>query len=271
MYFNWEKLNTPLVRISYDIIMVLLAAFITISSLFQNQPDITDEQQYLVKRVDFFIWLIFVFDYCLRFMLTKQKWLFVKHNVIDLISILPLDVLFQGLRIARIFRVFYMLRIFIYLTRFYNRLNKIITTNNFHHMLWFTFTVIFSGAIAIAYIDNMSVGDALWWSFVTTTTVGYGDIAPSSLGGRIIAVFLMIVGIGFLSTLTSTISTFFLAKEKKSCRDQIIEQIIVKLEDFSSLRIEDIDDIHAILISLKTRQLKNQDLITNSFQKTQET
>ena len=108
------------------------------------------------------------------------------------------------------------------------------------------------GAIAISYIDNMDIGDAFWWSFVTTTTVGYGDIAPQSFGGRIVAVFLMLIGIGFLSTLTSTISTFFInGNETSSYRNETIDQIILKLKNFQDLTVDELHDMHEVLVSLK--------------------
>ncbi len=58
------------------------------------------------------------------------------------------------------------------------------------------------------YYEKMTFPDALWWSYVTATTVGYGDLSPVSTGGRIIASLLMLTGIGFLSLLTGTIASF---------------------------------------------------------------
>jgi voltage-gated potassium channel len=52
-------------------------------------------------------------------------------------------------------------------------------------------------------------GDGIWWAIVTATTVGYGDISPSTLWGRIIAVLLMLVGIGLVSTLAASITSYF--------------------------------------------------------------
>jgi voltage-gated potassium channel len=75
------------------------------------------------------------------------------------------------------------------------------------------------GTIGISYAENLVFGDALWWSFVTTTTVGYGDISPKTALGKLIAVMLMIVGIGFLGMLTGTISTYFINKVKKPKTD----------------------------------------------------
>jgi len=52
-------------------------------------------------------------------------------------------------------------------------------------------------------------GDAVWWGFVTFTTVGYGDFYPTDAGGRIVAVILMLGGVAFLGTLAGTLSAFF--------------------------------------------------------------
>ncbi len=191
--------NLERFRISYDIAMAMLALVIIASLFYQGRSDLTEDQLYVIRQIDLAIWLIFVADYVIRFILAKNKVLFLRTNIIDLVSIIPLDMSFQALRLARAInviralKIFYLFRVFIYLNRIYKRISAVLTTNNFHHVLWLTVSTIFCGAIAISYIEDMQFGDALWWSFVTTTTVGYGDIAPSSLWGRMVAVFLMIM------------------------------------------------------------------------------
>lgn len=254
MIAKLEEINAAHFRIAYDVIMALLAMTIIASLFLQGRSDLTDEQLNFIKQIDFTVWIIFVTDYIVRFILAKDKFAFFKKNFIDLISILPFDMAFQGLRAIRVLRLFYMFRVFIYLNRLYKRLEHLLTMNDFHHMIWFTFMVIFGGAIAISYIEDMSIGDALWWSFVTTTTVGYGDIAPASTGGRLVAALLMIIGIGFISSLTGTIATYFINSRGASYQDETIQQIVKKIEDFPHLSIDDINDIHSVLIALKNKE-----------------
>ncbi len=53
-------------------------------------------------------------------------------------------------------------------------------------------------AVGFAFFEGKSFGDALWWSVVTTTTTGYGDISPQTLGGRVMAGFVMLTAILFV-------------------------------------------------------------------------
>ena len=62
-----------------------------------------------------------------------------------------------------------------------------------------------------------SIGSGLWWAVQTVTTVGYGDTVPTSLTGRLVAVFVMLFGIGFLTVITASITSTFVAR---SHRDQ---------------------------------------------------
>jgi voltage-gated potassium channel len=60
---------------------------------------------------------------------------------------------------------------------------------------------------------NIWVG--LWWSIQTTTTVGYGDVVPGSVSGRVIAAFVMVVGIGFITVSTAGIASAFIEAARR--------------------------------------------------------
>lgn len=84
-----------------------------------------------------------------------------------------------------------------------------------------TLLTMFIGTIGIHTFEFMkndsisNIWDAIWWSFVTITTVGYGDIFPVTAGGRITAVFVMLMGIGFLGMFTATIASIFVEDKLK--------------------------------------------------------
>ncbi len=73
-------------------------------------------------------------------------------------------------------------------------------------LILITVIVLVSSAIISLVEPDFTFGDALWWSMVTLTTVGYGDLTPKTFPGRSIAVLIMILGIGLLTTASITIS-----------------------------------------------------------------
>ena len=85
-------------------------------------------------------------------------------------------------------------------------------------------------SVAMTYFEHMAFKDALWWSFVTATTVGYGDLSPASGAGRIIACCLMLVGIGLIGSLTSTITSFFLRDTSKEPSSDKVEMVVAMYE-----------------------------------------
>ena len=116
---------------------------------------------------------------------------------------------------SRVFKISRITRIILFGKKFLRGCLTLIKTNGLHYMIFFTTAIVFSGAVGILDFEKpygtiTNFGDALWWSMVTTATVGYGDLAPVSAGGRILAAFMMIAGIGFLGMVTGSIATFFL-------------------------------------------------------------
>jgi voltage-gated potassium channel len=78
---------------------------------------------------------------------------------------------------------------------------------------------------AFASGDFPSLWDGIWWAFTTSTTVGYGDLYPTTVQGRIIGMALMFVGIGFLSLLTASVASRFVKQERGSEHDEVMETL----------------------------------------------
>jgi voltage-gated potassium channel len=74
-----------------------------------------------------------------------------------------------------------------------------------------------ASGIAVTLVDQdqfPSIGSGLWWAVQTVTTVGYGDNVPGTLPGRLVAVLVMLFGIGFLTVITAAISSTFVARSR---------------------------------------------------------
>ncbi len=75
-----------------------------------------------------------------------------------------------------------------------------------------------SGVLMTWLEPGISFGNGLWWSLVTLTTVGYGDISPASPGGRVLAIIIMFFGIGLLSTLSASLAAIIMSRRLKENR-----------------------------------------------------
>lgn len=229
-------------------ILAIVAVYISICDLVSG----CSEFQIIVDNV---ITVLFILDYFIRLIISKNKKEFIKQNVLDLIAIIPFNSLFKVFRVFKILKVLRVLklaRISAYFARLYKHIKFFFDINGLKYMVVICVICIVSGGIAIHFAEGMSIPDGLWWSFVTATTVGYGDISPSTPVGRVIASILMLVGIGLIGALTSTITALFFQKheQKTNAKQDIIKSIQNQLDSFDDLSDDDIDVICSTIKSL---------------------
>lgn len=188
-------------RVMYEIfvIMLVITYAILLSADFSNHPLLTDE---LMHVVDNALIVLLVVEYIVRLWLAPSKRKFVIENWFDLVAMIPLDSYFYVARIMRVLRLIRIVRASPFLWG--------IVRSPAMRQVFGVVTVIMLWSSTAIYLleygvnDNIkSFQDALWWSIVTTTTVGYGDISPVTAGGRIMAAILMLTGIGMLGALTA--------------------------------------------------------------------
>ncbi len=128
---------------------------------------------------------------------------------------------------------------------FRNRANGTLTV-----MLLSAGLLLVFGSVAILYVERVpeanikTPSDALWWSFVTITTVGYGDRYPVTDAGRLIAAVVITAGVGLFGTFTGFVANFFVEpeqQEEESEMRQLIEevrQLRTKIEQLESRQNE---------------------------------
>lgn len=173
----------------------------------------------------------FTLDYFVRLWRAPHKWDFFRHNLFDLLAIIPLSTIFSFFRLARITRLFRLVRLFrfVRLVGFIGKLRHtlkgFLKTNGFVYLLWVCTAILILAATLYSYAEHVSWGEALWWAIATTTTVGYGDVAPHTVVGKCAATLLMLVGIGFIGALTSTITTYFANRGRDSEYQQVAKRL----------------------------------------------
>jgi voltage-gated potassium channel len=120
----------------------------------------------------------------------------------------------------RFFRFLRLLRAVAVISRALQAERRLTSTSLFRVVALLTvFLVVVAGAAQQATFDSNefpSMWDGVWWAVVTVTTVGYGDLYPVDVEGRIIGIALMLLGIGFIAVLTGTIASQFIQNDTHS-------------------------------------------------------
>jgi voltage-gated potassium channel len=146
----------------------------------------------------------------------------MKWGWIDLISSIPtLDFLRAG-RALRLIRLIRVLRAFRSTKNLISHIYKSKTQGTFTTVSVIAILMVIFSAIAILQVENdpnsniKTAEDAIWWSYVTITTVGYGDKYPITTEGRFIAAILMTVGVGLFGTFTAFLASYFVEDRKSN-------------------------------------------------------
>lgn len=212
-YFRLRELSDK-VRF-LDVLVILLSIYLLGSLLVDAIFQLPQETRSLLQIFDFFICAVFFLDFCIQFYNAENKLKFMKWGWVDLIASIPMvDFLRLG-RLVRLVRILRIIKAFKSVKAFMDSffLNK--AKGTMDSALIIAFMMIIISSIIILQVEtapesNISTaGDALWWAFVTITTVGYGDLYPVTLEGRLVAVILMTTGVGLFGIFTAFVASWF--------------------------------------------------------------
>jgi voltage-gated potassium channel len=162
-------------------------------------------------------------------MYKKLSFIVTPSAMIDLLAIFPA---YRPLRVLRIFILFRFLKLLRY-TRSINQFVDVLANKRFEllTLLFLLIFVVFTGGIAIYVLEEThnpritTLFDGLYWSLVTISTVGYGDISPVTGGGRVISMMIIIFGIAMISFATSVIVSAFSEKLHALKEERVVEEV----------------------------------------------
>jgi voltage-gated potassium channel len=176
-------------------------------------PNLSSEFHIIIYYIELVTVIIFTFEYILRILIYDKpfKYIFSFFGCIDLLAFLPFY-LASGLdfRSVRIFRFFRLLRIF-KLFRYQKAMDRyrsafLMIKTELTIFLTATISLIYLASVGIYYFENpvqpdkfFSVFECMWWSIITLTTIGYGDLYPITVGGKIFTSIIVIIGLGIIA------------------------------------------------------------------------
>ncbi|WP_045400406.1 potassium channel family protein [Vibrio hyugaensis] len=219
-----------------SLILSFMALFVISGLLFFP---LDNETRQVLIGLDFIICSIFLLQLTIDLIRATDRRSFLKHHWIDFVASIPMV---EPLRFARLFhilRVILVLRSskFILLQLKQNRRETTLAS-----ILLLMVVLITLGSSAMLFIEgqspeaNIQTGtDALWWAFVTISTVGYGDHYPVTTGGKLLAVMVIICGVGIFGMISGLITSILTAPTRQQDhrsknKEKLLKQVLDRQE-----------------------------------------
>lgn len=222
--------NTPAGKI-FDVALLFFIILSVIVVMFETVSNVDVDYHKELVILEWFFTSLFTLEYILRIFCTDKpfKYIFSFYGIIDLLAILPMYLSFfisgssvlssiRALRLLRLFRVLKLMNFIGEATRLKNALKASRTK-----ITVFLYSVVVISVIVgtLMYIVEgpeagfTSIPRSIYWTIVTLTTVGYGDIVPVTAFGQFLSMLVMIVGYGIIAVPTGIVSAEFTRQEYK--------------------------------------------------------
>ena len=218
---------------TFDLTLLIAILLSIIFLMLESVKSINEQYGAYLKIAEWIMTGIFTAEYFIRIYIVNKryKYIFSFYGIIDLLSILPLYVSFfipgtHGLAVIRSLRLLRIFRI-LKLSRYVSESKAIITAllaskQKISVFFFFVITIVIILGTVMYMIEDetsgfTSIPQSIYWAIVTLTTVGYGDIAPSTVTGKFIASIVMILGYAIIAVPTGIVTSEFtnLKKDKK--------------------------------------------------------
>ncbi len=236
---NWKsrlheiiyEADTPLGK-WFDILLFFLIIVSVVLVMLESVKEIDEKYHTILLTLEWIITILFTIEYIARVISIKKpfKYIFSFYGIIDFVSTIPLYVsyIIAGSQVLLAIRAFRLLRIFriLKLVKFLgeaSQLNRALKASR-AKIAVFIYAVlilcVIMGTFMYLIEDDeagfTSIPRSIYWAVVTLTTVGYGDIAPQTTLGQLIATIVMILGYGIIAVPTGIVTVEFSKKGEKN-------------------------------------------------------
>jgi len=198
---------------AFDLTIQILIVYSLITFSISTLPGLSHTAQQFLHLSQITVVAIFTIEYVLRIVVADRKlgYIFSFYGVIDLMAIFPFYITYavdlRAIRIVRLLRVFRIFKVARYV-KAVERYGTAFKSIKEELVVFFgaTFFLIYLSAVGIYYFEHIaqpeavqSIFHSLWWAIATLTTVGYGDIVPITIGGKIFTFFILMIGLSIVA------------------------------------------------------------------------
>lgn len=222
--------DTPIGKL-FDLVIVILILLSVFFVALDSIQTIYDEYHEELNIAEWIITVIFTVEYAARIIAVKKpiKYIFSFYGIVDFLAIIPQYIsifltgseVFASIRALRLLRVFRILKLTRYVSES-NKLMKALKASRAKISVFLFFLLIicilFGTLMYLVESDESgftSIPESIYWCIVTLTTVGYGDIAPVTPIGQLIASIIMVLGYGIIAVPTGIVSAEFVMQKPK--------------------------------------------------------
>lgn len=209
---------------------LIVAAVLTLPvTILQLLPP-PDPWRTVADVLNWMIWLAFLAEVVVMLAVVPSKRAWLRGHPVEVaIVVLTPPILPAVVQSARVLRLLRLLRFL----RLAPLVRVLFSAEGLRYAALFTFLTALTAGAAFASVENTSVGNGIYWAVATMTTVGYGDITPTTAEGKGIAIVVMLVGIGFASLAIGAIAERFI---KPTVRDVELtdEDLVEQVRDISA-------------------------------------
>lgn len=206
---------------NFGIFISVLIFYSLVTFSMETLPDLDESTLIFLKYSEMVVVAIFTLEYLCRVMVAenKIKFIFSFYGLIDLLAIIPFylatSVDLRTLRLLRLLRLIRILKMVRY-NKAINRFGRALAETK-EELVIFTFAafiMLFLSSVGIYHFEHeaqpnsyRTIFDCLWWSVATLTTVGYGDIYPITVGGKIFTFCILLLGLGLIAVPASIMAS----------------------------------------------------------------
>jgi voltage-gated potassium channel len=199
--------------------MVVLGVAWFVVAIVVLNSDVDGSVSTLAVGILFALWVIMLAEYLVRLVVTPDTRGYLKRRWVEPATVVV--PIFQGSHLVGVEKMSLLVR------EGELRVESILRHHSLFRVLIAVAVTLFIGAWLVLLFEERAKGsnihdypDALWWAIVTVTTVGYGDRYPITEGGRVVAVVLMLVGIGLIGVLTATVASVFIKEHTDANKEE---------------------------------------------------